>query len=70
MAEELTLNVTGMTCGGCETAIRRVLSMLDGVTSATASHKDSRVQVVYDPARVDRTKITRAIEAAGYGVGG
>ena len=70
VAEELTLKVTGMTCGGCESAIRRVLSMVDGVASATASHKDSQVQVVYDPTRVDRTKITRAIEAAGYGVSG
>ena len=68
MAEELTLNVTGMTCGGCESAIRRVLSMVEGVTSATASHRDSRVRVVYDPTRVDLTTITRAIEAAGYAV--
>jgi copper chaperone len=68
VAEELTLNVTGMTCGGCESAIRRVLSMVDGVASATASYKDSKVTVVYDATRTDRGAIARAIEAAGYGI--
>ena len=46
MAEELTLKVSGMTCGGCESAIRRVLSMVEGVTSATASHQAGEVTVV------------------------
>lgn len=69
MAEELTLNVTGMTCGGCESAIRRVLSMVDGVATANPSHKDSLVKVVYDPSRVDRETIARAIETAGFNVG-
>jgi copper chaperone CopZ len=69
MADEMVLRVTGMTCGGCENAVKRVLSMVDGVSSATASHKDKEVRVVYDPAKVDRSKIARAIETAGYQVG-
>ena len=68
MADELTLTVTGMTCGGCENAVRRVLAMVDGVQSATASHKENRVNVVYDAARTTRAKITQAIETAGYQV--
>ena len=68
MAEELTLKVTGMTCGGCESAIRRVLSMVDGVTAATASHQDERVTVSYDPHKASREKIVGAIEMAGYSV--
>jgi copper chaperone len=68
MADEMVLQVTGMTCGGCENAVNRVLSMVDGVASATASHKDNEVRVVYDPAKVDRSKIARAIETAGYHV--
>ena len=68
MAEELTLTVTGMTCGGCENAIRRVLTMVDGVTNATASHADNRVIVSYDTAKVSREKIVRTIEMAGYSV--
>lgn len=70
MTDELTLTVTGMTCGGCENAVRSVLSMVDGVQKATASHRENRVQVVYDPAKTDRGAITRAIETAGYSVAG
>ena len=68
MAEVLTLKVTGMTCGGCESAVRRVLAMIDGVTAATASHRDERVTVTYDPGKASREKIVRAIEMAGYSV--
>ena len=68
MAEELTLKVTGMTCGGCESAIRRVLSMVDGVTSVTASHQAGEVKVVFEPSKTNRAKIEQAIETAGYEV--
>lgn len=68
MTEELTLKVGGMTCGGCENAIRRVLSMVEGVSAATASHKDAEVRVTFDPARTDRRRIEQAIATAGYTV--
>jgi copper chaperone CopZ len=68
MAEELTLTVTGMTCGGCESAVRRAVSMVDGVADTMASHRDNKVVVKYDPARTDRAAIARAIENAGYTV--
>ena len=66
--EQLTLTVTGMTCGGCENAVRRVVSAIDGVNSVSASHQDSRVTVEYDSTRADRAAIARAIENAGYSV--
>ena len=68
MAETLTLKVSGMTCGGCESAIRRVLSMVDGVTSATPSHQAGEVKVVFDASKTNRAKIEQAIETAGYEV--
>jgi copper chaperone len=66
--EQLTLTVTGMTCSGCENAVKRALSMLDGVSDVTASHKDNRVTLTYDASRVDRAAIARRIEDAGYQV--
>ncbi len=68
MANELTLRVTGMTCGGCENAVKRAISLIDGVTATTASHRDERVTITYDPSKVDRDAIARAIEHAGYTV--
>ena len=70
MTERLQLRVTGMTCGGCENAVRRAVAKLDGVREVTASHKDERVEVVYEEGRADRTAITKAIEAIGYTVVG
>jgi copper chaperone len=66
--EQLTLNVTGMTCGGCENAVRRVVSALPGVGTVTASHKDDRVTVEYDAAKVNPAQIAQAVARAGYAV--
>ncbi len=66
MTDELRLKVTGMTCGGCENAVTRVLATVDGVSSATASHKEQEVRVVYDAAKTSRAAIARTIETAGY----
>lgn len=66
--EQVTLTVTGMTCDGCENAVRRVVSSIAGVSSVNASHKDNRVIVEYDASRADRAAIARAIEDAGYAV--
>jgi copper chaperone len=63
---ELTLTVTGMTCGGCEKAVTGALSGLAGVSNVSASHRDSRVRLTYDPSRVDLSTITKRVEDAGY----
>ena len=68
MAEQMTLTVNGMTCGGCENAVKRVVSNLPGVAEVTASHRDNRVTVAYDPSQADRAAIAAAITKAGYRV--
>jgi copper chaperone len=66
--ERLILQVTGMTCGGCENAVTRALSRLEGVSNVSASHAQNQVTVQYDAAKVDRAKIADAITRAGYQV--
>jgi copper chaperone CopZ len=66
----LTLNVTGMTCGGCENAVKRGLARLDGVGEVTASHADALVIVTFDPNRVSPDEIRTRIGAMGYHVAG
>ncbi len=70
MTETLQLHVTGMTCGGCENAVKRALMQLDGVKEVTASHQDERVQVTYDGDRVQLPLIRERIEKIGYRVAG
>lgn len=64
--EQVTLTVTGMTCGGCESAVQRAVGRLAGVSTVTASHAANRVVVEYDPERTDAAAIARAIQDAGY----
>jgi copper chaperone len=68
MTETLTLKVTGMTCGGCENAVKRGLARLEGVADVAASHADERVAVTFDPARVTADAIKARIGAIGYTV--
>jgi copper chaperone CopZ len=68
MAETLDLHVTGMTCGGCENAVKRALGRLDGVVDVTASHADERVSVIFDAGRVTPDAIAEKIRAVGYTV--
>jgi copper chaperone len=70
MAEQLSLTVTGMTCGGCENAVKRALSMLPGISNVSASHSENRVTVDFDPSAVNREAIRKKIESAGYQVQG
>ena len=66
MLQTLQLTVTGMTCGGCESAVTRVLGQIDGVEDVSASHAANLVGVVYDTERVTRAILKERIEELGY----
>ena len=68
VSEHLTLTVTGMTCGGCENAIKRVLGTVEGVANVTASHGANRVTLDLDTSKATREAVAKAIERAGYRV--
>ncbi len=68
MDRELSLTVTGMSCGGCESAVTRALSMVEGISDVTASHRDQSVSLRYDPEKIRPAKIAERIELLGYEV--
>jgi copper chaperone len=68
MSETLQLTVTGMTCGGCENAVKKALQTLDGVEDVSASREASLVGVTYDANKITRATLTAKIEALGYDV--
>jgi copper chaperone CopZ len=68
MSETLQLAVTGMTCGGCENAVRRALARVNGVQEVTASHAANQVAVTFDASTVTPAVIRQTIEALGYQV--
>jgi copper chaperone len=66
--ENITLNVQGMTCGGCVASVTRVLKAVPGVEEATVTLQPGVAQVTFDPARTQPTALRAAIEGAGFDV--
>ncbi len=66
--ERVTLKTDGMTCAACSAAIERSLDRLDGVIEANANFSNNVVSVTYDPEKIKREDIARAIKKAGYDV--
>lgn len=66
--KEITLSVTGMTCGGCVGSVQRVLAALPGVQRADVTLAPGEARVVYDETRIGRDALVRAIVDAGFGV--
>jgi copper chaperone len=64
----LTLNVEGMSCGGCEKSIRNALLTHDGVTEVNASHEAGTVTVDFDDKKIQPAALREAIETAGFDV--
>jgi copper chaperone len=67
--EILQLTVTGMTCGGCEAAVKRALGQVDGVEDVNASHAANLVGVTFDRDKVTPAMLKEKIAELGYVVG-
>ena len=57
--------VTGMTCGHCEGAIRREVSEIDGVTGIEVSAQTGRLAVTVERP-VDDAAVIAAVDEVGY----
>ena len=68
MSESITLTVTGMKCGGCETNVTNKLQAIDGVLSVSASSKNNEVNVDFDSGKTNLDAITSTITGAGFSV--
>lgn len=66
--ENITLNVQGMTCGGCVNSVKRVLSPIPGVSQVDVVLETGKVSVSYDAAQASPTQFKEAIRDAGYQV--
>ncbi|ADD03798.1 HMA domain protein [Natrialba magadii ATCC 43099] len=64
--EQTTLEVTGMSCGGCESNVIDAVEALEGVSSVTANHEADEVRVEHDEAAIDESTIADTIADAGY----
>ena len=66
--ETISLNVQGMTCGGCVASVTRVLKAVPGVTEVAVTLQPGAANVTFDPARTEATALRAVIEGAGFDV--
>lgn len=64
----LTLTVPGMGSDHCAGIIRGTLEKLGGIDSLHTNIASHKVSLEYDPNRLDRERIRKAVEGAGYNV--
>lgn len=65
---QTTLDVRGMTCGHCESAVKGALEGLEGVQAVEVNLGSGKVDVTYDGAKVTLADMREAIEDQGYDV--
>jgi Cu+-exporting ATPase len=64
--KEITIPIQGMTCAACASRIEKVVSKLDGVSSASVNFATEKLVTKYNPNSVRISEIKQAIEKAGY----
>lgn len=68
--ETITMNVQGMTCGGCVASVTRVLKAVPGVSDVAVTREPGTAKVTFDPAQTGTPALRAAVEDAGYDVTG
>lgn len=65
--EELTLNIKGMMCGGCENRVKNALMEIDGIENVTADHNTGIITITSNK-EVSKEIIKNVIEDIGFEV--
>jgi copper chaperone CopZ len=61
-----TFVVEEIHCGGCEMAIRKALTRIDGVREVTADSATNQVSVSFDESQASDQEIGERLTTAGY----
>lgn len=70
MSEKIvTLNITGMSCNGCRTAVERSIKLLDGVKAVSVDLDQAEARVTFNPELISVEGMKERVIDAGYGVG-
>ena len=62
---QTTINVSGMTCGHCVSAVTMELSLIPSVTEVEVDLESGQVTITSDAA-LDQEQLATAIDEAGY----
>ncbi len=61
-----TLKIEGMTCAVCAKTVEKTCKKLEGVVEANINLATERLNISFDPSKVNISNIKKAIEKAGY----
>ncbi len=64
--EKIDLDIQGMHCGSCAVGIQMLTSQMDGVKSAEVSYEGKKGTFEFDPSKVTKDQIVKAIAELGY----
>ncbi|MFZ5939348.1 MAG: heavy-metal-associated domain-containing protein [Bacteroidota bacterium] len=64
----VTFQVEGMTCEGCQNAIGKSVSSLNGIGEVVSSYQEGWTRVTFDSTTTTEDAIIEKIAAAGYTV--
>jgi copper chaperone len=68
MLKSISLNVTGMKCGGCEINAKNKLEAFNGITEVRVSYKDNKIEIDYESETTSEEAMIGVITEAGYKV--
>lgn len=68
MANQVTLQVQGMTCGGCVKSVENSINALSGVEKVNVQLETGKVNIEFNESQTDIKQITDTIEGKGYTV--
>ena len=60
------LSISGMTCMGCVSSIKKVLEEITGVIDFDVSLKEKQAKIQYDPEKTNTNQFKEAIVEAGF----
>lgn len=66
--ENVTLNVTGMSCGHCVKAVEENVGKLNGVNSVKVDLESGKVEVAFESDKLSLDTIKETIDDQGYEV--
>ncbi len=64
--KQVTLNVDGMTCAGCQAHVQEALAGKAGVTEASVNLLMKRAAVTFDPSVISPEALVEAVRESGY----
>lgn len=67
-AETLAVRIGGMTCANCAASVERSLRRVPGILAAHVDLAAAEAQVQFDPRRLNRGDMVKAVQKAGYSV--